>query len=83
MAALEPRALFLFTALAQGLLAAYVGYRITVQPSLTTAEKTDFDLAATAPVGAMVTGEADPTDPSVIVPEAYVPAADDSTSASR
>ena len=71
MAALEPRALFLFTALAQGLLAAYVGYRISVQPSLTTAEKTDFDLAATAPVGAMVTGEADLSDPSVIVPESY------------
>jgi hypothetical protein len=63
--------LFLFTALAQGLLAAYVGYRISVQPSLTTAEKTDFDLAATAPVGAMVTGEADPSDLSVIVPESY------------
>ncbi len=71
MAALEPRTLFLFTALAQASLAAYVAYRIAVQPSLTTAEKTDFDLAATAPVGAMVTGEADPSDPSVIVPDNY------------
>ncbi len=83
MAALEPRALFLFTALAQGLLAAYVGYRMLVQSSLTTAEKTDFDLAATAPVGAMVTGEADPSDPSVIVPENYVAAADNEISTAR
>lgn len=72
MAALEPRALFLFIAGAQALLAAYVGHRIAVQPSLTTAEKTDFDMAATAPVGAMVTGEADPTESSSLVPDSYV-----------
>lgn len=76
MAALDPRALFLFTALAQGLLAAYVAYRIAVQSSLTAAEKTDFDLAATAPVGAMVTGEADPSDSSVVVPDICQPASD-------
>ncbi|MCF8476463.1 MAG: MFS transporter [Pseudolabrys sp.] len=76
MAALDPRALFLFTALAQGLLAAYVAYRIAVQSSLTAAEKTDFDLAATAPVGAMVTGEADPSDSSGVVPDIYQPASD-------
>lgn len=70
---LDPRALFLFTALVQALLAIYVIYRARVQPSLTTAEKTDFDMAATAPVGAMVTSETpDITDPSVIVPESYV-----------
>lgn len=74
MIALEPRALFLFTALAQGLLAIYVVYRTRVQPSLTTAEKTDFDMASTAPVGAMVTSETpDVNDPSVIVPDTYVP----------
>lgn len=84
MAALEPRALFLFTALAQAALAAYVFYRTTVQPSLTTAEKTDFDLAATAPIGAMVTSEApDPADPSVIVPDSYVPPSGDDTSTIR
>jgi MFS family permease len=77
MAALGPRALFLFTALAQALLAAFVFYRTTVQPSLTALEKTDFDLAATAPVGAMVTGETpDPADPSVVVPEPYPPGQD-------
>lgn len=74
MAALDPRALFLFTALAQAGLAAYVFYRITVTPSLTTAEKTDFDLAATAPVGAMVTGDRqDHDDAPEPVPESYAP----------
>jgi uncharacterized membrane protein YfcA len=70
-----PRALFLFTAAVQALLAVYVFYRTTVQASLSEPEKTDFDLAATAPVGAVVTGETlDPADPSVAVPETYAPA---------
>lgn len=77
MAALDPRALFLFTALTQGLLAAYVVYRARVQPSLTSAEKTDFDLAATASVGAMVTAEApDSNDPSIIVTGTYMSTGD-------
>jgi MFS family permease len=76
MAALGPRSLFLFTAGAQALLAAYVLYRTTVQASLPAPEKTVFDLAATAPVGAVVTSETpDPSHPSVIVPASY-PAAD-------
>jgi len=84
MTALDPRALFLFTALVQAALATYVFYRTTVQPSLTTAEKTDFDLAATAPVGAMVTGETpDPADPSVIVPESYTPPPGDDATIAR
>ncbi len=75
MAMLGPRALFLFTACAQALLAAYVFYRTTVQASLTEPEKTIFDLASTAPVGAMVTSETpNPDDPSVAVPEPYPPA---------
>jgi MFS family permease len=78
MDALGPRALFLFTAATQGLLAVYVFYRTTVQAPLAAPEKTGFDLAATAPVGAVVTGEQlDPMDPSVVVPEHYVPPADD------
>jgi MFS family permease len=65
-----PRALFLFTAVMQGTLAVYVFYRTKVQASLSAPEKTEFDLAATAPVGAVVTGETlDPADPSVAVPE--------------
>ncbi len=70
MTALEPRALFLFIAAAQGMLAIYVAYRIRVRSSLTTAEKTDFDMATTSPVGAMVTSEAtDLNDTLVMVPE--------------
>ena len=79
MAALGPRSLFLFTACAQALLAAYVFYRTMVQASLSAPEKTEFDLAATAPVGAMVTSETpDVSDPSVVVPEPYPPSGTDS-----
>jgi hypothetical protein len=69
-----PQALFLFAAITQALLAAYVLYRTTVQASLTPREKIEFELATTAPVGAVVTHDApDPADPSVAVPEPYVP----------
>jgi MFS family permease len=78
MALQGPRALFLFTAVVQGALAVYVFYRTTVQAAPSQPEKTDFDLAATAPVGAMVTGESlDPSDPSVVMPETYSPPASD------
>jgi MFS family permease len=78
-----PRALFLFTAIVQAALAIYVFYRTTVQAPLPAPEKTGFDLAATAPVGAMVTGEQlDPLDPSVVVPEPYAPPPGDEPAAS-
>ncbi len=78
-----PRALFLFTAVVQAALAVYVFYRTTVQAAMPMPEKTGFDLAATAPVGAMVTGEQlDPMDPSVVVPEHYTPPAGDGPAAS-
>jgi len=84
MALEGPRALFLFTAVVQGALAAYVFYRTTVQAALSQPEKTDFDLAATAPVGAMVTGETlDLSDPSVVMPEPYPPPSGDDPAASR
>jgi MFS family permease len=84
MALQGPRALFLFTAVVQGVLAAYVFYRTTVQASLSAPEKTDFDLAATAPVGAVVTGETlDQSDPSVVMPETYPPPSVDDEAASR
>lgn len=74
MSALEPRALFLFIASAQALLAAYVFYRTKVQASLPAGEKTDFEMAASAPAGTMLTPETpNPSDPSVIVPEDYAP----------
>jgi MFS family permease len=68
MDALGPRALFLFTASIQALLAAFVFYRTLVMaPS---EEKIDFDLAATAPVGAVATGTPPaPHDPSPVMPE--------------
>ena len=75
---LGPRALFLFTAAAQASLAAYIFYRTTVQQAVPEPDKTGFDLAATAPVGAVVTGEQlNPLDPSVVVPEQYAPPGDD------
>jgi len=73
MRALEPRALFLFIAAAQALLAAYVFYRTKVQASLTVDKKTDFGMTASAPGGTMLTPDVpDPNDPSVIVPEDFV-----------
>jgi MFS family permease len=79
-----PSSLFLFTAATQILLAAFVFYRTTVQAALSAPEKTDFDLAATAPVGAMVTGETlDPADPSVAVPKPYTPPPGDGTTTNR
>jgi MFS family permease len=78
MALAGPRALFLFTAVTQSLLAAYVFYSIKMHAATATPEKTGFDLAATAPIGAVVTAEAlDLTHPSVAVPETYTPPGDD------
>jgi MFS family permease len=69
MRALEPSALFLFIAGAQAVLAVYVFYRTKVQASLTTDEKTDFGMAASAPAGSMLTPDVpDPSDPSVVAP---------------
>lgn len=64
-----PRALFLFTAIVQTLLAGYMIYRRFALPSLVSAEKTGFDMATTAPVGAIVPVETlDPDHPSVASP---------------
>lgn len=72
MGALEPRALFLFIAGTQGLLATYVFYRTKVQASLTVDEKTGFGMTASAPAGTMLTPEQpDPSDPSVVVPQDF------------
>jgi MFS family permease len=74
MGALGPRALFLFTALIEVLLAAFVFYRTTVMAPVE--DKTEFDLAATAPVGAVVSGTStDPGDASVAMPEPDTPEA--------
>jgi len=74
MRGLEPRALFVFIAGTQALLAAYVFYRTKVQASLSVDEKTGFEMTASAPAGTMLTPEVpDPRDPSVVVPDDYVP----------
>jgi MFS family permease len=74
MFGLGPRGLFLFTASVQALLAVYVFYRIRVQAQTPAPEKHEFDLATTAPVGAVAQSELlDPTDPSVAVPETFSP----------
>jgi len=71
---LGPRSLFLFTAVVELALAAYVFYRTQVQPSLAPPEKTEFDLATTSPVGAVLTAEElDLEDPLVVMPEPYPP----------
>lgn len=74
MEELGPRSLFLFNAAVAAALAGYVFHRTRVQPTLAPPEKTEFDLAATAPVGAVVTSEMpNPDDPLVVVPEPYPP----------
>ena len=50
MATIGSSALFLFTAIAQAALAAYVFLRVRQRPAPVAPEKTEFDLAATAPV---------------------------------
>jgi MFS family permease len=70
MANRGPSALFMYTALIQGLLAAYLIYRIRVQASLDPPEKTGFELGASTPVGGVVTRERpDPQDALVAVPD--------------
>jgi MFS family permease len=74
MSGVGPRGLFLFTAAVHALLAGYVFYRTRVQAQTPVPEKTEFDLATTAPVGTVVQSEPlDPTDPSVAVPADFVP----------
>jgi MFS family permease len=63
--------LFLFTALVQLALAAFIVTRLRLRAAPAPAEKTDFDLAATAPVGAVIPPEAlNPEDPNVARPDA-------------
>jgi hypothetical protein len=74
MSGVGPRGLFLFTATVHALLAGYVLHRTRVQAQTPVPEKTQFDLATTAQVGTVVQSELlDPADPSVAVPEDFVP----------
>ena len=69
MASGNPLGLFLFTSITQALLAVYVFYRTRVQRPLLLQEKTEFDLGATAEVGAVAPMTTDPADPFVAMPE--------------
>ena len=68
--------LFLFTALWQLGLAAFALARIRTRAAMPTAEKTDFDFAATAAVGTVISPEPlDPADDLVLVPGGVTPEA--------
>jgi hypothetical protein len=61
--------LFLFTAIAQASLAAFAFTRLAKRAAPATADKTEFDLAATAPLGGVMSPEPlDPNDPNVATP---------------
>lgn len=75
MQATSTAMLFLFTALAQGGLALFAIARMKTRASPPSVDKTGFDLAATAPIGAVIPPEPlDLTDELVIIPEAAAPA---------
>lgn len=66
-----PGGLFLYCAVVQLLLAAFILVRIRRRAALTTAEKSDFDIYSTAPVGGAITPEAvDESHPQMEMPEA-------------
>ncbi|HOV02916.1 MAG TPA: MFS transporter [Kaistiaceae bacterium] len=66
-----PSGLFITTAIAQTLLIVFALYRMGRRVALPTEEKTGFDIAATAPVGAVITPEPlEEADPLVVTPEA-------------
>lgn len=65
----RPGSLFLFTAVTQIVLVLFVLSRLWARPAMKTAEKTEFDYAATAHLGAVVSPEAlDAEDDNVGVP---------------
>jgi MFS family permease len=75
--------LFLFIAVVQIGLAAFAFTRLGKRQALASAEKTDFDLAATAAVGMVMSPEPlDPDDPNVVTPPSIpAPAADEPSDA--
>jgi MFS family permease len=64
-----PSKLFLFTAFVQACLVMFTVMRMGIQPAVAQADKTEFDLAATAAVGTVVSPELpDIDDPLVVAP---------------
>lgn len=69
--------LFLFIALVQVGLVIFAGARLRSRPGMATADKTEFDLAATAAVGGVMSPEPlDPDDPLVVTPPPPEPVPD-------
>jgi len=61
--------LFLFTAFVQACLVIFAATRMGIQPATAPADKTEFDLAATAPIGTVMSPELpDIDDPLVVAP---------------
>ena len=76
MEATSTAMLFLFIAAVQCALALFTVMRMRYRPPLAVEEKTDFDLAATSQVGAVISPEPlDPEDELVLVPDAAMPGA--------
>ncbi len=71
-----PGGLFAFTALVQAALAGFILWRLRQRGAPAPEGRVDFDLGATAQLGAVLTPEPlDPADPNVGVPEPSPPAA--------
>ncbi|WP_073833407.1 MFS transporter [Pseudovibrio exalbescens] len=67
-----PAGLFMWVAIVEAGLAAYVVSRLIIRPAVEDEEKTDFELTSTANVGATMTPEPlDPEAPNVIAPEEF------------
>jgi hypothetical protein len=76
MEATSTAMLFLFIAAVQTALALFALARIRARPAPVEADKTGFDLAATADVGGVVPARPlDPADALVLVPDAAMPGA--------
>ncbi len=74
--------LFMFIAFTQACLVIFVVTRMNIQPATAPADKTDFDLAATAAVGTVVSPELpDIEDPLVVAPS--IPGVSEPESADR
>lgn len=73
-----PAALFLMVAVMLSLLSIYLLLRITQRDALTNEDKGDYDLASSAPIGAVIAPDLyEGEDDYVLVPEEYEPTDDD------
>jgi MFS family permease len=76
MGAIGSSKLFLFIAFVQACLVIFAVTRMGIQPATAQADKTDFDLAATAAVGTVVSPELPDVDDPLVVPPQQIPPAE-------